>query len=389
MLGGAMGRLLSDKRVLDLVEHVYAAGCDPLQWPKFVAEAHASLPGTAFTTQLSLERTGLSSQSASSGIPDECIASYYAHYQFINPYIPMFGRFKVGEVQRLSQLLNPADVKKHVFYHEWLKPAGDFTHAAGIALLRDDRRLLRVSIDIPDRLGHLEEPAAELLTKLGPHITRAFEVNDRLKAATVTQGTLEGLIERIEGAAFVVGANGRISTANREGESLARQGSLVRVRGDKQLIFRHSEYQGAYQQALASAVDPAAAKTESIFRVSSTILPDATVTVLPLKPGASLAEARRGGAMVLVLIRELPMRGASASHLLQSLYRLTHAEAKVACLIADGSDTGEIAEALSISRTTVRNQIAAIFSKMGVHRQADLVRVVRGLEPRLLLTPRP
>jgi DNA-binding CsgD family transcriptional regulator len=39
----------------------------------------------------------------------------------------------------------------------------------------------------------------------------------------------------------------------------------------------------------------------------------------------------------------------------------------------------EVADILSISRHTARNQLKSIFEKMGVHRQVDLVRLLQSL----------
>src|SRR6185503_6245153 len=151
-----MPSAVPDRVVLELVDRVYAAGCDPSQWPKFVAEMRAALPGSAVATHLALEGTTLAEHAAAAGFPEESLASYYAHYQFQNPYTPLFHRFKIGSIERLSDLMSVAEIKRHPFYHEWLKPAGDFTHGVGMTLHRDTQRLLRMAVEIPDRYSQLE-----------------------------------------------------------------------------------------------------------------------------------------------------------------------------------------------------------------------------------------
>ena len=381
-----MAVLLPEGKILELIERAYGAGCNPSEWPAFVEDVHAALPGIAFSAEFRLENTAQMTKSAAAGFADEFIQSYFAYYQFINPYIPMFQRFQIGHVERLSALLSPEQIKGHAFYHEWLKPAGNFTYAAGITLLRDERRLLRLTFDVPDRLGHLEKPVAELLAKLSPHVKRAFQLNDRLEAAEVAAEGLEGLIDRLDGAVFIVSGQGHVLAANAEAEALARRGSLLRLQRDRRLGFSQVKYDEAYRRALAAVAAPSLKGGDVIFAVGGPDFGEGSVAVLPLRARtASLAAASAGHGLAFVLIRKADAPTQSAVQLLQSLYQLTKAEAEVAGLIGSGFSPSEVAESLGLSKVTIRNQIAAIMAKMGVHRQAELVARVAALSPRLKL----
>ncbi|GAM96972.1 hypothetical protein U91I_00593 [alpha proteobacterium U9-1i] len=54
---------------------------------------------------------------------------------------------------------------------------------------------------------------------------------------------------------------------------------------------------------------------------------------------------------------------------------MTAAEASVATAIADGFTVDEIAKQRKASVATVRSQLQTVFSKAGVRRQSDLVRM--------------
>jgi DNA-binding CsgD family transcriptional regulator len=62
-------------------------------------------------------------------------------------------------------------------------------------------------------------------------------------------------------------------------------------------------------------------------------------------------------------------------------FSLSPAEAKVASMIAAGSSPEEIADALALSRETVRNQIKAVFGKANVHRQNELAALMARIAP--------
>jgi DNA-binding CsgD family transcriptional regulator len=68
---------------------------------------------------------------------------------------------------------------------------------------------------------------------------------------------------------------------------------------------------------------------------------------------------------------------------LQTLYHLTRVEAEVVQLICQGFSPSKAAQKLKISVHTVRSYLKSIFSKIGVNRQADVVRIVAHA-PRLL-----
>ena len=80
----------------------------------------------------------------------------------------------------------------------------------------------------------------------------------------------------------------------------------------------------------------------------------------------------------LVAERLQPEDGASAeitgdAERIAALGRLTRREREVLQLLADGADTKEIAERLTVSLTTVRNHVQNILAKLGVHSRVEAV----------------
>ena len=61
---------------------------------------------------------------------------------------------------------------------------------------------------------------------------------------------------------------------------------------------------------------------------------------------------------------------------LRALLDLTVAEARLARLLASGDNLEVVAQKLCIKLTTARSQLAAIFSKTGIRRQAKLVAIL-------------
>ena len=64
----------------------------------------------------------------------------------------------------------------------------------------------------------------------------------------------------------------------------------------------------------------------------------------------------------------------SGSHLLQQIFGLTPAEARLTRLILEGRSPGDAAIQLHVSVSTIRTQLSAVLKKTGAQRQSDLVR---------------
>jgi|GEM_PF-3075183 len=384
--GGPVQRGFSDRVVLELVETVYAAGCNPQEWPNFVARVHALLPGAAFSVHLGIEGTRIDANSATAGIPNEFVASYVAHYQFMNPYNKLFEGLPVGKVFTVPEVVAPGWIDRQVFYHEWLKPAGDFTRGAALVVARDRRRLMRVSFDMPSRYEHLEPPCAQLLERLGPHIARSLELNERLEAALVAEQTLSDILERIDGPAVLLTEAGRVLALNRAAEQAARAQTLLEIGTDNRLRFRDAAHNECYERGLAAAFRPLSGDANA-FAIGRSRASARTAVVLPLRPVQANSALCPPAPRALLLIRDRKA-AATPTDLLRAVYRLTKAEAEIVSLIASGIAVSEAADALAITRATARNQLAAAMAKMDVHRQGELVVLVAGLTPRLMLASR-
>jgi len=101
--------------------------------------------------------------------------------------------------------------------------------------------------------------------------------------------------------------------------------------------------------------------------------------VVPLTCESALDDMDQNPALVLLLIFDLERRqGAACLPALRAL-GLTPAEAAVASLVGAGVSPLDASECLSISILTVRTHLKAIFQKLGLQRQGDLVRIVSRL----------
>jgi len=87
------------------------------------------------------------------------------------------------------------------------------------------------------------------------------------------------------------------------------------------------------------------------------------------------------GAAAVLLMTPVTLRELPDAAVIQGLFDLTPAEARIARALGGGMTIGQIASSTGASAATVRNQVQAVFGKTGMHRQADLVGLLQGLVP--------
>ena len=77
----------------------------------------------------------------------------------------------------------------------------------------------------------------------------------------------------------------------------------------------------------------------------------------------------------LVYIRDASSKSLASEVVTKQLFNLTKAETALAMELANGLSLEEAAEVLNIRRNTARAHLRSIFSKTGVRRQTELVRI--------------
>jgi DNA-binding CsgD family transcriptional regulator len=96
--------------------------------------------------------------------------------------------------------------------------------------------------------------------------------------------------------------------------------------------------------------------------------------VIEAIPSTAWAEGK-GQPAAVVYIRDAVGKSQASNEIAKKLFGLTPAETALSIQLANGLSLEEAAEALNIRRNTARAHLRAIFSKTGVRRQTELVRI--------------
>ena len=97
------------------------------------------------------------------------------------------------------------------------------------------------------------------------------------------------------------------------------------------------------------------------------------LNIIPVRPGPSIGYEEPP---VAVLITDPTEEVKTSEEVMQLVFQLTPAEARLSQLLVCGMGLREAADQLGVSHNTVRTQIRSVLAKTGTRRQSDLARVL-------------
>jgi DNA-binding CsgD family transcriptional regulator len=255
---------------------------------------------------------------------------------------------------------------------EWAGPNG-LHRGAATAIHVPTGDLIVFQVQRLKGLPALDPADLEQLNALRPHLARAGLMAARWQLERM-RATAEALALVGLPAAVLDGA-GKVLAANDLIQTLA---SHVVWGAKDRLALVDKSANAVLQQALRGLEQPAVAIGRS-FPAAGT---DGRPVVAHLVPTAGQARDLFAGGYGLLVVTPVTGPRAPDMALIQGLFDLSAAEARVAGCIVEGLTIEQIAGRNGVSAETVRTQVKAVFAKTGTSRQAQVAALLAGL-PRI------
>ena len=223
----------------------------------------------------------------------------------------------------------------------------------------------------PAGLDWMSEQAA-FLERLLPHVAHFVRVRQALAAADARDSSLAGLLERGGLGVVFLDQKGRVLEANPRARALLSSGHcLAECEGRLRAPWRSDD--ARLGRLLSSCCEDGVGGTMTLRSAGNGAGP-LVLHACPVPPDLTSFDSR--GIATQVLLTEPESGPAVDPRLVAEAYGLTRTEAKVAALLAEGRTVGEIVASTGRKESTVRWHVRNLHSKLGVHRQTDLVRLV-------------
>ena len=360
---------------LSLAAHLYDCSVEPDHWPRalqglvsaFECSGGALLQATLQEPPMVLRETYVGVRPT-----PELLARYRARHA--EDPRTTFTSGRAGRAWATNLELSDQAMRASALYMEVLQPAG-IEHALVLCERLDDHVTATLSLTRDAGAPPFTHAEVRALQSLHPHLLRALRTQHRLGESEGLGRDLRDALQRLPVGVIIVDPSSRVRfvseaaeriVAARDGLSLI-EGVLVAAAPD-----RDAQLQRILQLALraARAGDPQTEDTVVLPRPSGARPYEVVVTSLRADRLAIWPEEPSA----MVLLHDPAATGTLPWELVQRLYGLSPAEAKLSVALAGGWAIKDYAEHTSISVETARSQLKAAMAKTRTHRQAELIR---------------
>ena len=288
--------------------------------------------------------------------------------------VPRMVRLPESRVVPVTRMFTERELKTSLTYND--------------ALLRTDcQRGFNMRMDGPDGLDiilAIADPVdssgwssgdVETMEHLLPHIRQFIRVRHALVRAQALGTSLTNLLGNAMIGVIYLDRRGMIVEANSRAREILRRGDGL-VDRDGVLRARQATDDARLGKLLTDAMPGAGRQpvSGSMTVERSLLLPRLVVHVTPVVVHQLHFGARSAAALVLIV--DPGSRLGIDADLVGKTFRLTRAESQVAAALAAGSTVREIAKETFRAESSVRWLVKQIHAKLGISRQADLVRLV-------------
>ena len=348
---------------------LYDASLDPKHWQRALArmrELFAANYATLILRPPSADGRGLMV------VATESTVEFYGPEYLTSPFTGL----PTDKVVTVEDILSVAEWRRHPYYQTWCTPHQVF-HVMAADICTPDHAIFPFRITRPEEAEAFSPDDRRRCEQLLPHLRRALHFSTHLDRSESLRALYAQALGRLAVATIVIDHAARILQMNPAADQLlAAQDGLKVVGGKLEASY------AVDNRLLLIAIRKAVAKDDrggpaindalSVSRPSGKVSLGLVVQSIPVLEWSGGDEQPAA----IVFVRDAESKTQAPNRMLQQLFGLTLAETNLAVELVNGLSLEEAAEALGIRRNTARAHLRAIFSKTGVRRQTELVRIV-------------
>jgi DNA-binding NarL/FixJ family response regulator len=357
---------MQSSKLSQLIGELYRHAHQADGWMAFFAMLENEIPSRSTTLMFEDIQTHATDMVLSRHLNDDELQVYGEHYIHTDVWAEAMADMPLFQFHS-SDAIPDRHFLSSEFYADYTKPL-DIRYACG-AYIENPKigQAFRVTI----QRGHQHKPfnskELETLNLFVPHLQNALAIYKRNIALESLQSGFDSITNIMDSAAYLLRPDTSIVSQNTLAEDLLRQ-DVACVAGGK-LSFRPHKLRNTVAQLMNNLQDFTHNRAASCRNYARTEQYQISVEphLLPsLVPGTQdlgvLLQIKNCDANV-----NIDLAG------LEILYELTSTEAGVTRLLCKGLVVKEIAEAMGVKDSTIRSHLKAVFSKLGVRSQPELL----------------
>ncbi|GAB3628795.1 helix-turn-helix transcriptional regulator [Pandoraea terrae] len=364
---------LSADELSQLIGLIYEGPLEPVPWQKslnFIRERLRANYVTLILRSSTPDDPGL--YISAGDVTTEGSVSYATYYYSLDPFVDL----PPEQVVTVHEILGEAQWIASPLYQEFLAHYNVF-HIMGADVRTPGGEECRLRVCRPREAEAFSENDKAFCRLLLPHLKRAMILHAHFDRSESERKLYAGAMDRLMVGTLILDENGKILQTNAPADELLQARDGLRL-ADNALAAVYPrddrELQRLVKGALCGHAKPGRAVVEamSVMRPSGKRNLGVVVRSVPM---GEWSEGKRRPA-VAVFVRDPDSQPQATHEVVRQMFGLTPAEAALAMELAKGLSLEEAAVALNVRTNTVRAHLRSIFSKTGVARQSELVRVL-------------
>lgn len=304
--------------------------------------------------------------------PEDLESQYVEHYHSLDERVPRMRAMRFRRLYHNTDLLTESEQKTSPVYADFIP-----RHCSNDQLVvrmpgHGGTSIFWTLAREMDGLGWSFENLKRI-ERLLPHVTHFVRVRQALAAADARGDALAALLDRTGLGVLHLDRHGSLLEANERARRVLAEGDCLTQRKTQiRACSRHEDVQ--LGRLLRACFDRGIGGSMALWRPGDARAGSLVLHVCPVPPDWTNFDT--GSVAVQILLVEPGRTPGMDAGQLAEVYDLTAAESRVALLLARGQSVGEVAASTGRRESTVRWHVKNLHSKLGVHRQADLVRLV-------------
>ena len=368
-----------ENRLVAVIQTLYTASLDAAAWPVALTEVADAMGGVDTTLEV---HTGPGTVpvffSCGNRLPDDGVDAYLSHYSKVCPRIAMIDAQQAGSVGVDYDFFSEIEMDHDEFYADFLTPDGLRYFMSACLANRPGSAVSFAAVHRSPQQGHASKHEVARLMKLIPHLQQALDMHLRLHEQAQREGALLDGFEHVEEGVILLDDTGHVIHINANGESMVRTDDGLGLVDSRVTIADPSARQ-AYHTILAGFLDGSMAA--DLQPGGDALVPRPSgrppyILRVRRLPSRSIYDSSGRVPAAIVFLSDPARETTITASRIAAAFGLTQREAELAAALYAGRSLREHAAARGIRISTARFHLYQAMAKMGVRRQADMLRLL-------------
>ncbi|WP_221627262.1 helix-turn-helix transcriptional regulator [Halopseudomonas xiamenensis] len=282
----------------------------------------------------------------------------------------------VNQVFTVTDLMSLDSWRESDYYLSYCIKQNVF-HVMGVDLVPPSGGVFRFRVTRPQGQPDFSAADRALCGALIPHMGRALHIHSLLGHKHSLSTLYAQAMGRLSIATIILDGNGQLLETNQVAREMLAAGDGLKIIGGRLEASYPGDNKRLYKSirsAAGSAAEGRVALAEalSIARPSGQVSLGIVVEPVPQQDW----DEGESQAAVVIYCRDAVGQSLLSTAITRQVFGFTPSESALAMELANGLSLEEAASSLGIRRNTARAHLRAIFSKTGVRRQTELVRLI-------------